>query len=113
MSAGTYDFTIEQGATFQRTFTWKDNNGNPINLTGYSAKMELKDSHGNLLLTLLSGTDVTLGGSAGTIAVEIAAATTAALTFDTANYDLRLTDASGTVTRLLSGIVTLSDGVTT
>jgi len=42
MSAGKYDFTIEQGATFSETLTWRDSTGTAINLTGYTITSELK-----------------------------------------------------------------------
>ena len=34
MAAGTYDFEIEQGTTFNKEFLWKDVNEDPVNLTG-------------------------------------------------------------------------------
>lgn len=115
MAAGTYNFTIEQGATFSRTLTWKDGSGNPIDLTGYTAKLELKDVKGNVIITLTTNTGggITLGGSAGTIAVTMTATQTAAFNFSAAHYDLKLTASDGvTVTRLLEGVVNLDDEVT-
>lgn len=35
MSAAKYDITIEQGALFERLLTINDENGSPLNLTGY------------------------------------------------------------------------------
>ena len=49
MAAGIYNFTIEQGATFTRTFKYKDSEGNPIDLVsgdGFTARMEIKDKIG-------------------------------------------------------------------
>ena len=37
MAAGIYNFTIEQGTTFQRVFKYKDSNGNPIDLSEATA----------------------------------------------------------------------------
>ena len=42
MSAGFFHFIIEQGATFKHTLTLKDSSDTVINLTGYSAEMDLK-----------------------------------------------------------------------
>jgi len=39
MTAGKYDFTIEQGATFRKVFRWQQSNGYPVDLTGTTAKM--------------------------------------------------------------------------
>lgn len=112
MAAGKYNFTIEQGTTFSRTFTWKDSSNTAINLTGYSAKLQIKDSKGSVLVALTNGAGITLGGSAGTIAVRIDATTTTGFTFSSAKYDLKLTDASGSPTRLLEGVVILDSEVT-
>ena len=42
MSAGFYHFIIEQGATFKHTLTLRDSADAVINLTGYSAEMDLR-----------------------------------------------------------------------
>ena len=42
MSAGKYSFVIEQGATFTIQLDYKDNTGTPIDLTGYSGKMQIR-----------------------------------------------------------------------
>ena len=39
MAAGRYSFVVEQGSTFNIELQYKDSNGNPVNLTGYSGKM--------------------------------------------------------------------------
>ena len=44
MAAGTYNFTIEQGATFSRLLTLKENDS-VMNLTGYSAASQMRQSH--------------------------------------------------------------------
>ena len=115
----TYDFTgdnaIQQGATFTKTMAWKDSAGSPVNLTGYSAKMQIRKSASNVdviadLSTVNAG--VTLGGSAGTIQLDLTATQTSAITAKTGVYDLELTSANGTVTRFLSGAVEISREVT-
>jgi hypothetical protein len=39
VSPATWDFTIYGGADFERTLTWSDDEGDPVDLTGYSAEM--------------------------------------------------------------------------
>lgn len=106
--AGKYDIVIEQGATFSRVITWKDASGTPVDLTGYSARMEVRNSvaSGQPILALTSGQGITLGGTAGTITLSISAVDTAALDFSNARYDLELVQGSN-VKRLLKGTVTL------
>ena len=113
--AGTLHLTIEQGATFNPVLTWKDQAGTPIDLTGYTARMQIRatvDSSTVIHELSTANGELTLGGTAGTITFGIPAATTAGFTFDEAVYDLELTDASGVVTRLLKGNVYLSPEVT-
>lgn len=113
MAAGVYDITIEQGATFQMNLTWKDSTGTPVNLTGYSARMQVRTTYEaeDTLVSLVSPTDITLGGALGTIAVVIAASATQLLQIDEAVYDLELVNGSQ-VTRLLQGKATISREVT-
>lgn len=90
----------------------------PMNLTGYTAEMQIRPAPGdpNLLLqidtTMLVG-GITITGATGTIALLITAAQTEAMTFLNASYDLLLTAPDGvTVTRLAQGAVSVSPGVT-
>ena len=114
MTAGIYDITIEQGATFQMSLTWNDNTGSPINLSGYSARMQVRTSYEaeETLVSLTSlGGDIVLGGALGTIAITIAASVTETLQIDEGVYDLELVNGL-TVTRLLQGKATVSREVT-
>ena len=42
MPASKYDFFIEQGTTFETTFTYKDANNQPIDLTDWCARLSWK-----------------------------------------------------------------------
>ena len=44
MAAGRYSFTIEQGSTLNLELQYKDASGNPIDLTYYSGKMQIRPS---------------------------------------------------------------------
>lgn len=113
MAAGTYNFTIEQGTDWSLVLTWKDEAGNPINLTGYTAHFEVRStvSSATTILDLSTGSGIALGGAAGTITLTRNNTQTSALNFGTAPYSLELTAGSGAVTRLLKGYVTLSKEV--
>lgn len=110
--AGKYNITIEQGATYTKTFTWKDSDGNAVDLTGYSGRMHIRENYKTEDVLLDVEPYMTLGGAAGTISITISDDITSALTFDSAVYDLELEDSDGVVTRLLEGSVTLSKEVT-
>lgn len=114
MAAGLYDITIEQGATFQMNLTWKDSTGAAVNITGYTARMQVRENYeaeSTLVSLTSSGGDIVLGGALGTIAITIAASATQLLQLDEAVYDLELVNGA-TVTRLLQGKATVSREVT-
>lgn len=115
MAAAQYDFQIEQGATLLKPVVWKDGAGAAVNLTGYTAKMQVRQSasaadvllelsttNGNLVLTPLTGT----------VTMVFSATTTAAITWRRGKYDLELTSSDGTVTRLIEGEITVSREIT-
>ena len=125
MAAGKYSFTVEQGSTTSFQVVYKDANGTPVNLSGYHARMQIRETIGSsTTIGRLSssldadGTGLNLSGSAGTlplssgsIGVYISAASSSGFTFDTAVYDLELVTGT-TVTRLLQGTIKLDKEVT-
>jgi len=128
MSAGRYSFTIEQGATLDFELAYKDSSNNPIDLTGYQGRMQIRPSVGSdtVYITLSSslepdGTGLNFSGSdglnpptSGTIGIFISANSSSLLNFNEASYDLELATGSEfpIVTRLLEGNVKLSKNVT-
>jgi hypothetical protein len=111
--AGIYDINCPQGVTYTETFTYKIDNV-AVNLTGYSAAMQVRRAYDSAtpLISLTSGSGITLGGSAGTITLLIAYAATAAFEAGQYIYDLELTSASGIKDRILQGTFTVSAEVT-
>lgn len=115
MTAGNHNFIMEQGATFKRTITITDDTGTPWDLTGYSARMQIRNTidaaSTELDISTTSG-EITLTPASGIVTVEVPATDTANLTFDTAVYDLEIEDGSGFVWRIIQGTVTLNKEVT-
>jgi hypothetical protein len=116
MTAGIYNFEIEQGATFTRVITWRDSDNALVDLTNYTARMMVRQivTDTNVIVTLTTENGgIALGGALGTITLTITAAATAAFTAPLhAVYDLELVDSSGVVTRLLKGRVEFTAEVT-
>ena len=109
---GQYALNIYKGATLGGsgyTFTWKDSAGVAVNLTNYTARLQVRASVDaatfllELTTTLVDGSGIVLGGAAGTIELVATAAQTAAYTWDDGVYDLEVIDSTGFVTRLLQG----------
>lgn len=114
MAAGRYTVQAEQGATLSLSLTWKDSDGTPIDLTGFSARLQVRRSataSGNPLLDATDGNGITLGGSDGTISIEIGADAMSDLPAGDLRYDLEL-DSGSQVTRLLEGVFKVSPEVT-
>lgn len=111
----TYNMTIRQGATFTRVFTRKDGNGDPIDLTGFTAHLQMRkhvDSATPFVeLTSEDNGGITLGGAAGTIALNISAEDTSNIVINSGVYDLKLIS-EDEVIRVLEGSITVSKQVT-
>lgn len=92
----------------------------PVDLTGYTARMKIKDKIGG---NVLASTDVldapknvlviTIDNAAKTITLSIPATSTDDFAWKTGVYDLEMVSASGVVTAILSGKVTVTKEVTT
>jgi len=111
--AGEYNFTIEQGATFNLLMTWRIDNV-AVNLTGYIARLQARIDvdETDTILSLTTGAGITLGGAAGTISLDQTATQTAVLPKGEYVYDLELQSSGGIVTRLLQGELNISAEVT-
>ena len=118
------NLTIYQGATFAEEFEWKTQAGDSgpvvaVDLTGYVARMQVRPSaNSSVVLLDCTSTNGKIVIDGGDIIMNVSAAETAALSFDTAYYDLELVladypSAGQTyVYRALQGAVTLSREVT-
>ena len=110
MAAGTYNFIMEQGATFTRQLTVKENTS-ALNLTGYSVASLMRSTHDSS--TVVGTFTCTISNaSGGIISMAMTPAVTGAIEEGMYVYDLEITSGSGTVSRLLQGEVTVSPEVT-
>lgn len=126
MSAGKYNFTCEQGATFDRIITYKDSEGTAVDLSNYTANMQVREYAGGTLLASFSsnasanGACVITGsvadsedGANGNVRIFMAAANTSLIPAKSLRYDLELRSQSGVVTRLLEGKFNVVPEITT
>lgn len=84
----------------------------PVDLTGYTARMDIKDKIGGTVLYSVTP-DIVLNTTLHTITLTISATDTAAFTWKKGVYDLELVSASGVVTALLTGAAYVTKEVTT
>lgn len=112
IKSAVYNIIAYQGATFTLDFTYKAGEI-PVNLVGYTAAMQVRESPNSptTVLSLESGDEITLGGSAGTISIEVSATVMTAVAAGNYQYDLELNSGSQ-VTRLLQGKFAIEAEVT-
>lgn len=113
MSAGKLNITIEQGATFNRDFTYTDQYGTPINITGATIRMNIKENFedSTAILSATTGSDGRISltnATKGKFNLKISAADTADLSFDQAYYQIEIEFTDGQVDRILEGRTRLS-----
>lgn len=105
-----YKIATRQGDTLDRTFTWEVNSA-PVNLTGFTADMQVRSSAESSTVVLDAGNFITLGGTLGTVRVNIPAGTIGDLEPGRYVYDLEVNN-GGTVTTLLAGVFQVGAEVT-
>jgi len=117
MPASKYDFSIEQGVSFKLTLIYKDANNNPVNLTGWCARLIWKTNAGETSTFTTENLDYsqykfTINAINGELIFQLPATTTNNFIFNTAKYDLELSSSSDLytgggkfTTRLLYGTI--------
>jgi len=122
MPAFQRDMIIEQGATFDITLIWYDLNGNYVDLTDAIVRMAARVMKTDVapVFEAVSNPgegevptfEIQVTPATGNIRILMEATVTAAYVFTSAYYDIEVEFLSGTVVRLLEGIVLLSLEVT-
>jgi hypothetical protein len=119
MSAAKYDFSIEQGSSFKFTIIYKDDNGAPIDITNYCARLTWRTGTQAIQIFTTENNDLSLynfyiDGPNGKLILLLPASVTNSLDFTTAKYDLELqsdqdlySGGGKEITRLLYGVITL------
>lgn len=114
MSAGIYNFTLDQGATWNLEVLYKDSAGAVINLTGYDAALQIRkayDTDEPVLELDSDGNGIVITANLGKLAITASAADTADIAPGDYVYDLEISSGS-VVTRIIQGTVHVSPEVT-
>lgn len=116
--AQTYNIHVDQGSTYTLTVSYVDAAGAPVSLTGYNARMQVRETVASTA-TLAAFTSSPVAGlvvdaAAGTVTLTITSVQTAAYSFANAVYDLEVFDAlaTPTVVRLVQGRFVVNPEVT-
>ena len=112
--AGIYNITMDQGAQWTLQVVYDNNNGTPFDLTGYTARMQVRPKFGsdNAVLTISSpSSGIVITPLTGTLNLTATTAQTGDIPGGFYVYDLEISS-GGVVTRLMQGSVTIRDQVT-
>lgn len=112
-----FPITIVQGADFYWPITYQDSSGNPINLTGYTARMQVRQTINSnnppIIDVSTSNGYITIIPATGSINISIPNSTTSGLTAPIkAYYDVFITSPSGFKSRIIYGSVCIPERVT-
>lgn len=99
MSAKRIDITIWQGSKWYPIFTWTDDEGDPVDITGWSGKMDIRhseDSESDQIFTCRTADgNLDIQGELGIFRPKITATESSQFDFEWAYYDIILTPPSG------------------
>lgn len=114
MSVANLPIIIYQGSIFTLNLTYKDSDGNNINLSSFNEAYMVGRLHKGASTVLFSwsksGGEITLGN--GTIDIAVGSSVTAAFNFEWGVYDIEIEETDETDrTRVLEGQLTLSKEV--
>ncbi len=114
--AKTKNWEVDQNTTFRFQIQYtEDDQVTPIDLTGATAKMQVRDTKGGkqLAFTLTSPSGgILIDEETGTLSIVATPTQTNKLFYPKSSYDVMLIDSNGDKVKLLEGFITLSRSVT-
>ena len=102
------NLVIDQGSTFSVDLDLTDENGDAINLSGYTAESQMRKWYTS---TTSYPFTTSVNSAAGVITLSMSAIQTACISAGRYVYDVEIND-SNTVSRVIEGIVTVTPKVT-
>ena len=112
--AATANLTIDQGATFSSDITVKDNAGNPLDLTDYTASAKMALGYSSTRTRVTMTTAFASDRTTGILTISLTADQTNTLSAPARYlYDVEITASDSTVTRVIEGIITVNPSITT
>lgn len=108
------NLSIDQGVTYKHRFDYVDTTNTPIDISGYTARMQIRESVDDTVTVYDStvGSDIEIDGPNGTVTLTIPATTTEAFTFSAGVYDIEIVSSQSEVIRLVEGRVKIRPEVT-
>ena len=104
------NLTVDQGSTFSASIDITDTEDNVLVLTGYTVAGQIRKTYDSS--TAVNFTASVSNASTGEVTISLTPAQTNALVAGRYVYDVEITSAGGTVTRVIEGQLEVTPGVT-
>ena len=101
---------VDSGADYSNIITVSGSNGQPLNLTNYTVKSQMRKSYQSSIAYDFTSTIHNATG--GQVRLQLTAAQSETIPAGRWLYDVEITSPSGTKTRVLEGIATVTPQIT-
>jgi len=101
---------VDAGSDYSNIITVSATNGQALNLTGYTVASQMRKSYGSS--TVFNFTSSVYEAANGKVRLQLSASTSSSIPAGRWLYDVEITSPSGTKTRVVEGIVTITPEIT-
>lgn len=101
---------IDQGSDYSNIVTVTASNGQPLNLTGFTAASQIRKSYSSSIAYSFNAS--ILSAAFGKVRLQLSAAQSEAIPPGRYLYDVEVTSPSGAKTRVVEGIATITPQIT-
>jgi len=111
MIAPKYPIAFDEGADLDLQFLWKDAGDDPVDLTGYTARMMIKEKIDGVIIKDWQSY-LSLNTPMGAVNLNVPAINTVDIGFTSGVYDIELISPTGKVYKYIKGTVQIFEEVT-
>jgi hypothetical protein len=104
------NLTVDQGSSFESTIDITDNENNPVNLTGYTFRGQIRKTYTST--TSVSFTITSISPASGSIQLALSAEQTSGIKAGRYLYDVEIISSTNIVTRVIEGQIEVTPRVT-
>jgi hypothetical protein len=104
------NLTVDQGSSFESTIDITDSENNPVNLTGYTFRGQIRKTYAST--TSVSFTITSISPTSGSINLVLSATQTSGIKAGRYLYDVEIISATNIVTRVIEGQIEVTPRVT-
>jgi len=101
---------VDAGSDYSNIITVSSTNGQPLNLSGYTVASQMRKSYSSS--TVYAFTASVYDAANGRVRLQLSASNSSAIPAGRWLYDVEITSAAGSKTRVVEGIVTITPQIT-